>query len=71
MVVISKERNPVTTARCTKLGLEVLQGVDDEVPAMTVWLAERNLDLTNTIYVGNGAGRFLADTILDRLGSAH
>jgi len=53
MVVISKERNPVTTARCTKLGLEVLQGVDDKVPAMTAWLAERNLDLTDIIYVGN------------------
>jgi len=109
MVVISKERNPVTTARCTKLGLDVLQGVDDKVPAMTAWLTDRNLDLTDTIYVGNdvndlpcmrlvgcavavadshpsvlteadvvlperggnGAVRFLADAILDRLGSAH
>ena len=107
MVVISKECNPVTTARCTKLGLDVVQGVDDKVPAMTAWLAERNLDLTDTIYVGNdvndlpcmrlvgcavavadshpsvlaeadvvlpepggnGAVRFLADAILDRLGS--
>ena len=53
MVVISKERNPVTTARCTKLGLEVVQGIDDKVPAMTAWLAERNLDPARTIYVGN------------------
>ncbi|CAB4937537.1 MAG: HAD hydrolase family protein [Actinobacteria bacterium] len=109
MVVISKERNPVTTARCNKLGLEVVQGVDDKVPAMTAWLAERNLDLANTMYVGNdvndlpcmrlvgcavavadahhavlaeadvvlperggnGALRFLADAILDRLNSTN
>ena len=53
MVVISKERNPVTTARCTKLGLEVVQGVDDKVSIMTAWLAERGLDAAHTIYVGN------------------
>lgn len=53
MVVISKERNPVTTARCAKLGLEVVQGVDDKVPAMTAWLAEHNLDPAHSIYVGN------------------
>lgn len=109
MVVISKERNPVTTARCTKLGLEVVQGIDDKVPAMTAWLAARELDIERTIYVGNdvndlpcmrlvgcavavadahpavlaeadivlpeqggnGAVRFLADAIIDRLGSTH
>jgi N-acylneuraminate cytidylyltransferase len=109
MVVLSKERNPVTTARCIKLGLDVVQGIDDKVPAMTAWLAERNLDPERTIYVGNdvndlpcmrlvgcavavadahpavlaeadvvlpepggnGAVRFLADAILDRLGSTH
>jgi len=53
MVVISKERNPVTTARCTKLGLEVTQGVDDKVAVMSTWLAERQIDPINTIYVGN------------------
>jgi len=53
MVVISKERNPVTSARCAKLGLEVMQGVDDKVPAMTDWLAARAIDPARTIYVGN------------------
>ena len=53
MVVISKERNPVTTARCIKLGLEVAQGVDDKVSVMTSWLAQRQLDPRLTIYVGN------------------
>lgn len=109
MVVISKERNPVTAARCAKLGLDVVQGVDDKVPAMTAWLAERDLDPARTFYVGNdvndlpcmrlvgcavavadahpavlgeadlvlpeiggnGAVRFLADAIIDRLGSIH
>jgi len=53
MVVISKERNPVTTARCTKLGLEVAQGVEDKVSVMTSWLAQQQLDPKLTIYVGN------------------
>ncbi len=53
MVVISKERNPVTSARCAKLGLEVVQGVDDKAPVMTAWLAERDIDPAHTIYVGN------------------
>lgn len=53
MVVISKERNPVTSARCAKLGLEVAQAVDDKVAVMVEWLARHQLDLANTIYVGN------------------
>jgi CMP-N-acetylneuraminic acid synthetase/3-deoxy-D-manno-octulosonate 8-phosphate phosphatase KdsC-like HAD superfamily phosphatase len=34
VVVISKEKNPVVTARCQKLGLECIQGCDDKLAAL-------------------------------------
>ncbi|MEX2627822.1 MAG: acylneuraminate cytidylyltransferase [Ilumatobacteraceae bacterium] len=53
MVVISKERNPVTAARCAKLGLEVQHGVDDKVAVLRGWLADHDLDPARVVYVGN------------------
>lgn len=53
MLVLSKERNPVVAARCRKLGLECLQGVDDKPPAMLAWLERVRADPARTIYVGN------------------
>lgn len=52
-LVLSKEQNPVVTARCRKLKLECLQGIDDKLPRLKAWLQERNLSLEHTIYVGN------------------
>jgi YrbI family 3-deoxy-D-manno-octulosonate 8-phosphate phosphatase len=53
VVVISKERNPVVTARCRKLRVDCLQGVDDKLPRLREWLAARDLDIASAIYVGN------------------
>ncbi len=53
LLVLSKERNPVVGARCAKLRLECLQGVDDKRPALERWCAERGLDLARVVYVGN------------------
>ena len=53
MVVISKERNPVTVARCAKLGLEVFHGIDDKVAVMTTWLQGAGISAERCIYVGN------------------
>lgn len=53
MVVISKERNPVTAARCAKLRIEAVHGIDDKVGAMTAWLERRAIDPASVIYVGN------------------
>lgn len=53
MLVLSKEPNPVVAARCKKLGLECLQGVDDKAPVLAAWLAERGYNPARTIYVGN------------------
>lgn len=53
MLVLSKERNPVVQARCRKLKLECLQGVDDKRPALEAWCRERCLPLSGVIYIGN------------------
>jgi len=53
MLILSKERNPVVTARGRKLGVEVLQGVDDKEPAVRAWLAQRGIALDRTAYLGN------------------
>jgi YrbI family 3-deoxy-D-manno-octulosonate 8-phosphate phosphatase len=53
VLIVSKERNRVVSARGAKLGVEVLQGVDDKVAALTAWLAEHGLDPARVAYLGN------------------
>ncbi len=53
MLVLSKERNPVVDARCRKLQIPSLQGLDDKWPALQKWLAEHRVDPSSVIYVGN------------------
>jgi N-acylneuraminate cytidylyltransferase len=53
MLVISKEQNPVVNARCRKLGIECLQGVDDKLPVLLSILQSRGISLSHTVYVGN------------------
>ena len=53
VLIVSKERNPVVSARGAKLGVEVLQGVDDKVAVLTGWLAGQGLDPARVAYLGN------------------
>jgi YrbI family 3-deoxy-D-manno-octulosonate 8-phosphate phosphatase len=53
LAVLSTEKNPVVQARCEKLGLECLQGIDDKVRALDEWLGERDLAWGRLVYVGN------------------
>lgn len=53
MVVISTETNPVVSARCAKLKLEVRQGVDDKLPALEEWAERNELRMENIAFVGN------------------
>jgi YrbI family 3-deoxy-D-manno-octulosonate 8-phosphate phosphatase len=52
-VVISKEVNPVVAARCKKLKLPFIQGVQEKGRALENLLKERGVDPSNTIYIGN------------------
>jgi YrbI family 3-deoxy-D-manno-octulosonate 8-phosphate phosphatase len=53
LVVISTETDPVVAARCQKLELECLQGVDDKLAALLRLAHDRGAALSNTVYVGN------------------
>jgi YrbI family 3-deoxy-D-manno-octulosonate 8-phosphate phosphatase len=53
MLVISKERNPVVSARAGKLGLEVLQAIDDKWTCLSRWLDEQGVVAADAVYVGN------------------
>lgn len=53
VVVLSTEQNPVVAARCRKLGLPCVQGVDDKASALTALLAARGLSGRETLYLGN------------------
>lgn len=53
MMILSKERNLVVSARGTKLGIEVIQGCDDKLPALNSWLEQNALDKKSCAYIGN------------------
>jgi YrbI family 3-deoxy-D-manno-octulosonate 8-phosphate phosphatase len=52
-VVISKETNPVVTARCKKLNLEVYQGIMDKASLLRDLLSEKKVSPAEAIYIGN------------------
>ena len=53
VLILSKETNPVVTARAAKLGVEVMQGTDDKAAAIGSWAQERGIPLSRIAYVGN------------------
>ncbi|MFK7913829.1 MAG: NTP transferase domain-containing protein [Pseudomonadales bacterium] len=53
MVVISKERNPVTAQRCKKLNLPVLTGIDEKRAVLRQWCREQGIALSQVVYLGN------------------
>ena len=52
-IVISKERNPVVAARCKKMKVDYMQGVDDKTGILKREQAKRGLNPSETIFVGN------------------
>ncbi len=52
-VVISKETNPVVAARCRKMNVPFIQGEDDKASALKKALAERKINPSHAIYIGN------------------
>ena len=53
IAVISKEINPVVGARCKKLKIPYLQGIDDKLAELTRLVRERGLQLSHVGYMGN------------------
>jgi N-acylneuraminate cytidylyltransferase len=52
-IVISKETNPVVAARCKKMKVPYLQSIDDKEKALNDLLAEKGIDSSQVIFVGN------------------
>jgi N-acylneuraminate cytidylyltransferase len=52
-VVISTETNPVVAARCQKLKLPHIQGINDKASALSAMLQEKNIDPQHVVFVGN------------------
>ncbi|QDZ14940.1 acylneuraminate cytidylyltransferase [Humibacter ginsenosidimutans] len=53
VVILSTEANPVVGARGAKLGVEVLQGIDDKAAALGRWAADAGVPLADIAYLGN------------------
>lgn len=56
MLILSAETNPVVAARGRKLGVPVLQGVDDKASALRAWADEHDIPLARIAYLGNDLG---------------
>jgi N-acylneuraminate cytidylyltransferase len=53
LLILSKERNPVVAKRAEKLQIEVIQACDNKLEALTEWLLNNQLPLSQCAYVGN------------------
>ncbi|NCW76251.1 MAG: transferase, partial [Actinobacteria bacterium] len=53
MIIISKEPNPVVSARARKLALEVIQGCDDKLPEFSRWLKRIGVSVEHSAFMGN------------------
>jgi N-acylneuraminate cytidylyltransferase len=52
-MVLSKETNPVVAARCRKLNLPMLQGINDKAMVLRNYLKEAQVDPQHVVYLGN------------------
>lgn len=53
IIVISKETSKVVKARCEKLHIDYLTGIDDKLDALKRNIEKRNLKFENVAYIGN------------------
>jgi len=52
-LVISMETNPVVSARCRKMKVPVLQGINDKAVVLSQYMADRSIDPGQVVYLGN------------------
>lgn len=53
VIVLSTETDKVVQARCRKLGIDAIQGLSDKAATLEKVLADRDLDPSNVVYLGN------------------
>lgn len=52
-IVLSTETDKAVEARCRKIGIDVMQGVNDKASRLKDYLEEKNFDPAQVVYVGN------------------
>ncbi|EHQ36854.1 KdsC family phosphatase [Methanoplanus limicola] len=52
-IVISKEKNAVVKARCSKLSIECYSGINDKLELLERISNDKNISLINIAYIGN------------------
>jgi YrbI family 3-deoxy-D-manno-octulosonate 8-phosphate phosphatase len=52
-MVLSMEKNPVVAARCKKMNVPVMQGIQNKDQALQQLMVERSLKAEDVIYIGN------------------
>ena len=53
VIVLSKEKNQVVSTRCQKLGLPVVQGIDDKPAVLRQYLSQHSISAEQVVYLGN------------------
>ena len=53
MIVLSREANPVVRARCDKLQLDCVHGLETKLATLQDWARREGIDLADTVYIGN------------------
>lgn len=53
ILILSKEQNPVVSARGKKLKVPVVQGIDNKLKELKKYCASRKIALKDVLYVGN------------------
>ncbi len=52
-LILSKEKNPVVSARAKKLGLPVLQEIDNKEIILQQYCQRENIPLSKVVFIGN------------------
>ena len=52
-IIISTEKNPVVSARASKLGIPCLQGIDDKKYSLLDYCKKNDFELNHVVFVGN------------------
>jgi len=53
LIIISTEKNPVVSVRAAKLNIDVLQGIENKLPALSQWAAKNQLSIEQVAFIGN------------------
>lgn len=53
VIVLSSETDPVVTARCNKMKVNVIQGINNKLDVLQQYIKERNIDSGQVVYLGN------------------